>query len=278
MVLDCHVHSAGGEYLPDDCIKKMKDGGVDGGIVFSLAPGVPDDSGMIPEYRTAERRLEQVLDFTKDRQHLYPFYYINPLEDGAFEQVDKAVEAGIKGFKVICGRHYPQDDQAMRVWEYIAQKNKPILFHSGILYGLHPSTEFNRPGNFEHLFAIKNLKFAMAHISWPWCDELIAVYGKWNSLKYERNAPVSSELYIDMAPGTPAIYREDALTKLVWFMNVWPSLADRVMFGTDCNTNYNGQYANTWINCDNYIYDKLSVPEELREKIFSKNLLSFVGA
>ena len=52
----------------------------------------------------------------------------------------------------------------------------------------------------------------MGHCSWPWYDECIAVYGKFlNGVANDQDAP---EMFFDLTPGTPRIYREDLLTKL----------------------------------------------------------------
>lgn len=77
-----------------------------------------------------------------------------------------------------------------------------------------PSSQYNRPSEFEPLLEINGLKFSLAHISWPWCDELIAVYGKFLNA-YAGNPDHSVEMFIDITPGTPPIYRQEVLTKLL---------------------------------------------------------------
>ncbi|MFV0399981.1 MAG: amidohydrolase family protein [Oscillospiraceae bacterium] len=184
MMLDCHIHMNETWDSPQVFLDKLKAAGLDGGMVFSQAPA--SFHNCKAERGDAKRRLDQILDYTKGLDNLYPFFFIDPMEEDAEEQVDRAVEAGIRGFKVICCHHYPQDDRPMAIWERIAGHGKPLLLHSGILYNNGPSADFNRPGNFEALFYVKNLRFAVAHISWPWCDELIAVFGKWNYLYTEK--------------------------------------------------------------------------------------------
>lgn len=273
MVLDCHIHIADQVDSKEEFARKLSMAGVDGGMVFSYQPASFHNRKAASG--EAERRLSQVLDFTRGNPNLYPFFFIDPMEEDALEQVEMAVEAGISGFKVICCHHYPQDDRAMKLWEAIAKKGKPILFHSGILYNYGPSGEYNRPVNFEHLLYIKGLRFALAHISWPWCDELISVFGKWNNFAVERENKGLAELYVDLTPGTPPIYREEALTRLVTVG--YSLMLERMIFGTDGTSCYNSAQYKAVIERDREIYTKLGLSQEDTEMIFHRNLLSFVG-
>lgn len=273
MILDCHIHITKSVDPKEEFQRKLKLAGVDGAVVFSDNPA--SFANEKPSADSAQKRLSQVMEYTKDSPNLYPFFFIDPMEEDALEQVDMAVEAGIAGFKVICCHHYPQDDRAMVVWSYIARKNKPITFHSGILYNDAPSAEFNRPGNFEHLFYIKDLRFSMAHISWPWVDELVSVFGKWNYLSGQADSRVTADMYVDLTPGTPAIYREEALTKLISVG--YEMMPERMIFGTDGSSTYRSEAIKNMIARDNAIYDKLNVSPEVRKRIFCKNVLSFLG-
>lgn len=273
MLFDCHIHI--GEKLdPPELFKqKLKLAGVDGGIVFSYQPASFDNQK--PERDSAKRRISQVMDYTKENPNLYPFFFIDPLEDGAAEQVDMAVEAGVAGFKVICCHHYPQDDRAMKIWAHIAKQEKPILFHSGILYNNGASAEYNRPGNFEHLFYIENLRFAMAHISWPWCDELVAVFGKWNYLYAEAGVRGIAELFVDLTPGTPPIYRKEALSKLLTVG--YEMMPTHMIFGTDGGSVYDSEKYKQVIENDIAIYDELCVGQQIKNQIFHENLMRFIN-
>ena len=273
MVLDCHIHMVKEVDPKEVFAQKLKLAGVDGGIIFSHSPASFGNAK--PDAESTKRRVSEVMEFTSGNPNLYPFFFIDPLEEDAVEQVDAAIEAGIAGFKVICCHHYPQDDRAMKVWEHIANRQKPILFHSGILYNNGPSAEFNRPGNFEPLFHIKGLRFAMAHISWPWVDELVAVFGKWNYFFAESGMKDIAELYVDLTPGTPAIYREDALTKLITVG--YEMMPTHMIFGTDGNSAYKSEQYKKVIENDHRIYDKLGVTDAVRDQIFGKNMLAFVN-
>lgn len=274
MVLDCHIHINSRVDPPEVFARRRAEAGVAGGILFSAYPASFDNRKARPG--EAKERLDQLLRCVGGQENLYPFFFIDPMEEDALEQVDHAVEAGVAGFKAICCHHYPQDDRAMEVWTHIARRGKPLLLHSGILYNDGPSADYNRPANFEHLFYIDGLRFALAHISWPWVDELIAVYGKWNYWKLEApSTRVTAEMFVDVTPGTPPIYREEALTRLLTVG--YPSLPGHILFGTDSNACYDSAHIAEIIRRDRETYRKLGISGAVQEDIFSGNLKKFLG-
>lgn len=271
MKIDGHIHSADGPLEVDDFNKKLKAAGFDGALIISRPPASFPE--ITPSSPFADR-LDHLMNFTSTSQNLYPFFWIDPTEDDAQQQVEKAIARGVAGFKVICNNYYPSDDRAMKIFKAIAQKQKTILFHSGILWNGRVGSKYNKPVEFECLLEIEKLKFSLAHIAWPWCDELIAVYGKFlNAFSLRPN--LSCEMFIDLTPGTPKIYRSEALTKL---LTVGYDLEDNIIFGTDCFANdYNTEWAKEWVARDNEIYDKLKVPESMTDKIYGQNLKRFLG-
>ena len=267
MILDGHVHvrEMGGD--PAALLESMSNAGVDGGILISFIP--PCFSKR--DYDDSAERLDDVMRWAEGNENLFPFFWIDPTEDGALDQVATATERGVAGFKVICDHFYPGDDRPMEVFGAIARAGKPMLFHSGILWDHKPSGNFCRPCNFEALLEIKGLRFTLAHISWPWFDECIAVYGKALAA-----CSGKAEMFIDVTPGTPPIYRREALTKL---FTVGYDIERNVIFGTDCNANdYNHAWATEWIERDNGIYDELGLSDDARSRIYAGNLRRFVGA
>ncbi len=272
MILDGHIHVNRQDVDTEELNKRLSKAGIDGGLLISLRP--QSFTQQARSYPNTIERLDNLIQWTYGNENLFPFFWIDPLEDDALSQVDMAVERGVMGFKVICNNFYPYDPIAMKVFKRIADVGKPILFHSGILWDGMPSGIYNRPSNFETLLMIDGLKFTLAHVSWPWYDENIAVYGKFLNA-YSKRPDLSVEMFIDVTPGTPQIYREEVLTKL---FTIGYDIDDNIIFGTDCNTNeYNVNWAKDWILRDNSIYDKLEISCETRKKIYSENLLRFVG-
>lgn len=271
MILDGHIHINPGEVRREQFINRLSEARIDGGLLISICPNsfIFKDR----DYST-EERVDNLFSWKGNNPYLYPFFWIDPLEEDALDQVELAVKRGVAGFKVICNQFYPGDPKAMKIFAEIARKGKPILFHSGILWDSAVSSKYNRPGEFEALLEIDGLKFTLAHVSWPWHDECIAVYGKFLNA-YSARPDLSVEMFIDVTPGTPPIYREEVLTKM---FTVGYDIENNVIFGTDCSTgSYNDKWAREWIDRDNRIYNKLGLNEGKVNKIYRNNLERFLG-
>jgi len=259
----------------------MKAGGFDGGVIFSQSP-----SRGLADAPSAEERIDAVLKICDGYKYLFPFMFIDPTEPDALEQVELAEKKGILGFKIICSQHFPCDDRALPVYRKISSLNKPILFHSGILYdGRNASGNFNRPCNFEGLLSVDGLRFALAHVSWPWTDECIAVYGKFNNaLSHSKATSPSGEMFIDLSPGTPRIYRKPVFDRLLFSgYNIKGSL----LYGIDTSVGpYNSSYAKDILDYDESIFDEYyasggmfgrKLDDDFRDYLYCKNLLRFIG-
>lgn len=270
--LDCHVHMGKKLDDPRRMLAQLDEAEVDGAVVLSFPPERFGEKCTPDCPLKAKERLKLVMDWAGQSDRIYPFFWIDPLEEDALEQVDMAVEAGIDAFKVICDRYYPYEDRPMEVWNRIAQKKKPILFHSGILYSPYPASINNRPVHFEQLFTVPDLRFALAHVSWPWHDECMALYGHWQYEHEEQNT--TTEMFIDTTPGTPGFYREEVLNKLY---HTGIRIEDNILFGTDCTTDYNTDYSKMVRNRDLEILPRIGVTKEQQEKYFYRNLMRFLG-
>ncbi|MDR0497184.1 MAG: amidohydrolase [Treponema sp.] len=268
-IYDMHIHLwSGGN--PDSLIDRFDKAGIHGGAVFSEAPEELNMGGS----GDGKERLARVLSFTaKHPERLFPVLWIHPDEKDALSLVKTAAERGIKGFKIICNNYYVYENKSMDLLSRIAETGLPICFHSGILWDPGVSGKYNRPLNWEKLIEIPNIRFSMAHCSWPWYDECIALYGKLLFLSNQED--FSCEMYLDLTPGTPQSYRRDLLTKL---LTSDLDVEHHMMFGSDCDAgDYRIEWAEKWIGMDNAIYDDLDLDAESREKIFGVNMLRFFG-
>ena len=271
MILDCHVHVFGRPAAADEFQRRVADAGVSGGLLLSHPPPC---FAAIAQPEPAEARLRGLLDWCAAAPGFHGAFWIDPIEPDALAQVRRAVEAGVAAFKVICDRYHPGDPRAMPVYAAIAEAGRPILFHSGILWDGKPSSVFNRPIEFEPLIEVPGLRFALAHVSWPWTDECIALYGKVLNAHGLR-AGLSAEMFIDVTPGTPPIYREDVLKRL--FLTGY-DVERNVLFGTDSRTpEYNSAWARQWIERDTAIMTQLGLSPEVRSSAMGGNLLRFLG-
>lgn len=268
-IYDMHIHSFNMKPDPDALIAGMEKAGVYGGCVFSNWP-----DKFNPTVGTSfDERLNETLDWCRGYEdRLFPVLWVHPYEENIIENVRRAADAGIAAFKIICGDFYVYEEQCLRLLEEIASLDRPVIFHSGILWDGGVSSKFNRPLNWEALLRIKGLRFSMGHCSWPWVDECVALYGKFlNSLLTAGTA----EMFFDITPGTPEIYRRDLLTKLY---TVGYDVGHNVMFGTDCSAApYKTEWTEKWLKIDGDIMDELGVSRENRELLYEKNLMRFLG-
>jgi predicted TIM-barrel fold metal-dependent hydrolase len=273
MIYDGHIHIGGGAPNKELFLARLADAGVAGGAVISLSPACFREGRSGKD--DARERLDGLFARTEGCAELLPLFWIDPLEGNALEQVEIARGYGVAGFKVICDRYYPYDVRPMEVFSRIAEAGKPILFHSGILWDGKFSSPYNRPAGFEALLGVGGgLRFALAHASWPWIDECIALYGKMLNARSEGNG-TAAEMFIDITPGTPEIYREELLTKL---FTVGYDIEDNVIFGSDCNyDDYNAKWVRGWADRDAAIYARLKLGKDTVGKVFSGNLKRFLG-
>lgn len=263
-----HIHTGCGEPQPEKLIDSMQSAGVYGGAIISACP---EDSTAALFSLPYNERLKNVLAWTKN-DRLFPVLWVSPFENDIENKIKNASLEGIRAFKIICDSFYVYSPENMRLLEAIESISLPVIFHSGILWSGTDTSRFNRPADWECLLNLESIKFSMGHCSWPWHDECIAVYGKFlNSYLSGK----SSEMFFDITPGTPKIYREDLLTKLY---TVGYDTENNIMFGTDslC-TEYDSDWVRSWLELDGSIFDKLNITAEQREKVYSKNFLRFIS-
>lgn len=275
MRYDGHVHTAlweGYNSAPEDngrlLMERLAGSGLSGAAVISVNP-------MAYGSWSPEKRIEDVMKTCGVSDTLFPYYFVNPLESDAVSQVRLAAENGIAGFKMMCSEYRVDCTQSMDVVSEIAKAGKPVLFHSGICWDGMNSANNHKPANFEALIDIPGLKFCLAHVSWPWYDECIAVYGKFaNAYAANHDSP---EMFIDITPGTPRPYREEVLTRLIKWSEY--ELRYNLIFGTDCCAfDYNSPWSDEWQKRDDAIYEKLvEDPEDFKAHVYGMNLLRFIG-
>jgi len=266
---DCHIHMNEYKQNPSQLLKSLEKAGLHGGCIFSCYPGEHKEEGSM----SFEDRLSSVMEAVKGYEdRLFPVMWIHPYEKNIIENIHIAVEKGIAAFKIICSNFYVYEEKSMEVLTEIAALGKPVFFHSGILWDGQVSSGFNRPVNWEALINIKGLRFSMGHCSWPWHDECIALYGKFlNALTVGEAA----EMFLDITPGTPDIYREDLIGKI---FTIGYDFGKNILFGTDCSSEtYNSQWAEKWMKKDGEIMDKLEVGKRVRRQLYYDNLLRFLG-
>ena len=290
MLIDCHVHSTGRETV-DEVLKSMDKAGVDKAVIFAPYPAElggreiidPKPTGYMEfsELGVNEERQRESTKFISKLQAEAPdriiaFAWIEPRLKNAVQNVEEAVtKYECKGIKMIPDHWYPYDPKFFPLYEKIQELDVPILFHSGILFGFKDSSRFCRPCNYEVLINFPRLKFALAHVSWPWTDECIALFGRFRanlrrSGFSEDERAKEMQMYIDITPGTPKFYRREVLRKALAY-----GCEDYMIFGSD-------SFASNFMNAkyvaemDRGIMRELGYSDEMIEKIQSKNVERFL--
>lgn len=167
MIFDSHIH-INTKPEPERLLREMDSNNVERVALMSEGPLFLEKD--VDKVRCSNRdRLTRLIEWcASSGGRLMPVYFLNPIEDDALEQVEHALEAGCAGFKIICETFPPEDGRAMPVYQRIADSGKAVLFHSGILWEGKNNGNYNRPCNWECMANVRNIRFALAHISWPW--------------------------------------------------------------------------------------------------------------
>ena len=263
-----HIHAWGDKPSPEKLLSDMENAGVFGGAVFSSCPveAIPDRGASF------EDRLAEALAWAEGTDgRIIPVLWIHPHEENIIEKLHIAKNAGIRAFKIICTDFYVYEERSMAVLREIAKLDLPVIFHTGILWDGQVSSDYNRPLNWETLLDIEGLRFSLGHCSWPWIDECIALYGKFLHAKtHNKNV----DMFFDITPGTPKIYRRELLTKLY---KIGYNVSNNILFGSDATAASYGIWVKDRLDTDRIILDELGVSLECREKLYEKNFLRFIG-
>ena len=263
-MFDAHIHYTYGKSdTPEEFLRKAAEGNVTGGNIFSPSPrkflGCSDG-----DYRW-QARLETVLEFTSQTPGFYPFFWFDPTAEDYEKQIAAAVEMGIAGFKIICDSYYPED--CIPACRCIAETGRPVMFHSGLLGSNRDmlAAKYNMPYQFEKFFTIRNLRFSLAHLGWPWVDDYMGMVAK-SCFTYDPE--FNNRMYFDLTPGTPGIYREESLRKLYLAGYRIKSL---VLWGTDGQTNdYAPLLPLHWMKRDKLYMEKIAEDAPVARFPFAK--------
>jgi predicted TIM-barrel fold metal-dependent hydrolase len=81
-------------------------------------------------------------------------------------------------------------------------------------------------------------------------------------------------MFIDTTPGTPRIYRREALTKL---FTVGYDIENNIIFGSDSTTHdYRNDWCRDWIEYDNAILKDLNINQQVIDNMFYHNAKRFL--
>jgi len=270
MLADCHWHTMGRETAAD--IGKALDiAGLDRAVLIApyfgegiYYPGMPIEE--------ANKWLAKIASELPDR--VFGFAWIEPKFPGAVQEVERCInDYRLHGFKMIPNHWSPIDEAIFPVYEKIQEVRAPTLFHSGIDHGFGDSSRFCQPILFEVLINFPRLRFALAHIGWPWVDECIALLGRFRHEAEQYTGPgvKQCQMFIDITPGTPPVYREDALRKALAYCG-----DDSLIWGSDSHPT-GAERARRVLESDRQIFtQQLGAAASSQQKIFGDNLMAFL--
>jgi len=121
-------------------------------------------------------------------------------------------ELGMRGVKMVPAGWYPNDPEVVRLYHEIADLGMYVVFHSGIFLDGREGT-FCRPAYYEGVHHEPRLRAQLAHLSWPWVDECIAVLGM--ETIFAGSDPKKWQLKADLSFGPPDDWQLEAWQKAI---------------------------------------------------------------
>jgi len=218
-IVDGHIHMRA-DADPAAALKLMDERGIDRMIVIS-----PNERTSLEKTRENLLIAQRFCATAPDR--LTGLAWVEPTIPGIADLAKEALaDWEFVGIKIIPDHWYAYEERIEPFWEAMNELEARILFHTGILYGYEDGSRFNRPVYLEKLVNYPKIRFAMAHISWPWCEECLAVMGRFKAANDYKTEGWQS--YIDITPGSQGRLAKRAIADAVEMHGV-----ERMMFGTD---------------------------------------------
>ncbi|MBN1673732.1 MAG: amidohydrolase [Kiritimatiellae bacterium] len=254
-IVDCHIHAVG-ETNPNDLLRQMDETGIDRVLILSK-----HHRTSLEETRANLLETKKLFDAAPDR--IGGLAYVNPTIPGVTALTRDALsEMGYTGVKIIPDHWFAYEERLEPFWEKMNELGASILFHTGILYGNDDGSRFCQPVYLEKLLWYPRIRFGMAHISWPWCEECLAVMGRMRAAAGKGHHEWQS--YIDLTPGTPPHIRKQAVANAISFCG-----PERIMWGSDgCVPDRLGGQRRI-LESDLKIFDELGLDEKQKEQILS---------
>jgi uncharacterized protein len=175
--------------------------------------------------------------------------------------VYEAARVGMRGLKFHppAQRFSPSDRLAYPVWEVAASLGLPVLIHSGYTAmgvgmpgGGGVELRFGDPMLVDRVAAdFPDLRIILAHPSWPWQDQALAV------ARHKQN------VFLELSGWSPTTFSEPLLRAMRG------SLEDRTLFGSDF----------PFLTPDKWItdFEKLEIPQDVARKVLHDNAAKLLG-
>lgn len=280
---DCHVHSP--ERLPEAADALLRDmDRNDCAFLVLISPdplqdcfrgGRPPaiDGRLLPVAPEERRRgLEATARLVRQApDRLHGFAWIDPELPEAGDELERARDLGLSGVKMIPRGWYPWEPRFRPLFARIEDMGLRMLFHTGILWSFGDTSRFCRPTHLEFLMNFPGIRFLMAHGSWPWIDECIAVALKFRCAHEARRLPGEPQAVIDTTRGTPPLYRRLLLERAATVVGV-----GQMVYGSDHDARTIGQDTG-WQEDVRLIRGELGWTDAQVEDYLSGNLARFLA-
>ncbi len=213
--LDAHTHLSGSDSGENtvDIVATLEACEVAKAFVF--APLVNVHSWQLVEehlkdVKTHNDYCANICSGAPDR--LLGFAVLNPAPEIAGGSLGRAVELmideakrcyhelGLRGVKMAPSGWYPNEREIIPLYHALADLGMYTAFHSGIFLDGHEGA-YCRPAYFEGVHRVPAFRAQLAHLSWPWVDECIAVLGQ--ETMFEGSDPKKWQLKADLSFGMP---------------------------------------------------------------------------
>ena len=265
MIIDAHLNCAGIE-TADEVLRSLDDAQVDIGVLLApfLTPGfsLHDADSM----RRGNRFLADLVKGHEDR--LVGLAVVNPRFPDAPDDLRRAIEAGLHGLKLVPSGWYPYDDCAHRVYEVASELKLPVLFHTGIFIDGR-SGRYCRPTFFEAVRDHPGMRVTLAHLSWPWCDEAIAV----GVIDRINGVPADDcQIRFDLSFGPPPAYRAQVIGRALEVLG--PEL---LQFGSDRFFPCSGAHIAAGFAEFDAVLAELGTSTEARERMLYGTAANWLG-
>ena len=254
-IVDCHVHMKG-EVDPQALLAQMDATGVARTLAISVTERVS-----LQQTRENLLQAKKLFDAAPDR--ISGLAWLNPVIPGMAGLAEEALcDLGFVGIKIIPDHWYAYEQRLEPFWEKMNGLRASILFHTGILYGYDDGSRFCQPLWLEKLLHYPRIRFAMAHVSWPWCEECLAVMGRMRAAAGYKTEGWQS--YIDLTPGTPRHIRKQAVSNAIDFCS-----GEHIIWGSDSTIPGDPSHQAALIQSDLKIFAEAGLDAKQQERIFS---------
>jgi predicted TIM-barrel fold metal-dependent hydrolase len=264
VIVDAHLHCTGKE-TAGGVLQSLDEAGIDVGVL--LAPFLDNGYTMhdADSLRQANAHLARLVHGHADR--LVGFAVLNPALPGVVDDLQRAVDAGLRGVKMVPSGWYPYDERVQPLFAKAAELELPLLFHSGIFIDGR-SSRFCRPTFFEALRDHPGVRVTLAHLSWPWTDEAIAL----GLIDLIHGLPPERRVFrFDLSFGPPPPYRLEVIRRALEVLG-----PDCLQFGSDCFLPCPGAQIAERMGWLTDLLEQLELSRDDRDRIMSRTACTWL--